>query len=330
MTTTNNNRRITPTATLILPVEKLGTEEWLQIRREGITATDIPAILGLNRYKTAVDVWLEKVDPANAQSINPTIGNHEAALWGSVLEDAVAKTWADNKNYRVTRIGVIAHQAHTWARASLDRLVTGCPEGRCGLEVKTRSLYVGDNWDKAVPADVKAQVDWQMIVSGLDHIHVIALIGGQRLVEHTVHREQETANEATIIARAFTVWKAVETNTPPQLPEDVWTDDYLEQLHPVRAGSVEVQDANFLCADYEDLVAEIKKLETEKANLRTKLVGALGDHEIGLFEGRPFYTYKPSSTKRINTKALAELYPDIAADDRIWNETTTRTLRITT
>ena len=35
-------------------------EEWLAARNQGITATDIPTIVGANPYKSAYKLWLEK------------------------------------------------------------------------------------------------------------------------------------------------------------------------------------------------------------------------------------------------------------------------------
>lgn len=319
-------RRITPTGHLILNADA-ERDAWLATRRQGITATDIPAILGLNKYKTAIDVFMDKLAPT-ADTFTPAIGNAEAALWGTVLEDTVARTWAEHRNVKVRRIGVIAHNAFPWARASLDRLVIGCQDGRCAVEVKTRSHYVADEWDKGVPADVEAQVQWQLLVSGLDHIHVIALIGGQRLVEHALYRNDVDLDD--LLNKAELVWKAVQAGTPPELPSELWTQDYLEQLHPIRDGAIEIPaETSVTLVAYQEVSDRIKDLEDRKAQLRTQLVGALGDYEEALWNGAPIYSYKASTRRGLNSKAITELYPEIMNDDRIWNETTTRTLRVT-
>lgn len=320
--------KITPTGTLILSADA-PREAWLAARREGITATDLPAILGLNKYKTAIDVWMEKVAPAD-NNFTPALGSGEAALWGIELEDTVAKVWAEQtKLVSVRRIGIISHKDHDWMRASLDRVVIGCPDGRCGLEVKTRSGYVGEEWDRGVPADVAAQVHWQLIVSGLDHIHVIALIGGQRLVQHVV--TLDGVNVPELIGTAKTVWDAVKSGDAPKLPESTWTDEYLDQLHPDRTGEIEVdRTVEFLVNDYQRVITEISVLEDTKAEIRTQLIGALGEHETATSDGRTLYSYKSSTRKSLDQKALAELHSSVIADDRVWKTTTSRTLRVTT
>jgi putative phage-type endonuclease len=318
-------RRITPSAYLVLSADA-PKEDWLAVRRDGITATDIPAILGQSKYKTAIDVWMDKVSPSES-TFDPKIGEGEAALWGTVLEDAVARTWADHHNLVVRRIGIICHEKFTWAMASLDRLVRGCPDGMCALEVKTRSTYVADEWEKGVPSDVKSQVEWQLLVSGLDHIHVSALIGGQRLIAHVVYRNDVDLDG--LLTKAQLVWDAVLLGQAPELPAEMWTDNYLEQLHPVREGSVEIDpETHGLLTAYEMACDLIKQHEQTKAAIKTQLAGALGEYETALWDGTPVYTYKQSSRKSINAKALNELHPNVASDDRIWSETTSRTLRI--
>ncbi len=35
------------------------SEEWLKLRREGLGASDIPAVLGISPYKTPYQLWAE-------------------------------------------------------------------------------------------------------------------------------------------------------------------------------------------------------------------------------------------------------------------------------
>lgn len=318
-------RRITPSAYLVLPYDA-PRKQWLAARREGITATDLPKILGMSDYGTAIDVWREKLGLTDTD-FDLAIGENEAALWGVNFEDVVAKVWADHMDVKVRRIGIIANVEEPWMLASLDRLVTGCPDGRCALEVKTRSGYVGKEWDNGAPADVTAQVEWQLIVSGLDHEHVAALIGGQRLVHHVIQAPSDK-RRAELIDAARIVFDSVGSGEAPKLPENLWTDAYLEQLHENREGSVEIPLAVAeLVIEYNELLMVLKDLETDKAEMRTKLIGQLGEYEIGMLNGKQVYSYKGSSTRRFNQTALAELYPDVAADERVWNTTTTRSLR---
>ena len=321
MTITMDKPKVTPTGRLVLSAHA-PRAEWLQARLSGIAATDVVAIMGLSKYRSAFDVWTEKV-----MAPDPNDDVSEAALWGTRLEEPVAREWADRHDVRLRRIGLIEHEAHPWAIASLDRVVNGCPDGRCGLEVKTRSLHVADQWATKVPDDVMAQVRWQLFVSGLDHIHVAALIGGQKLVEHIVERDAE--HEERLFESAAIVMRAIETKEPPNLPAELWTSDFLEARHPERGGVIEVNvETAKVATEYLAVTDRIKYLTDDKEKLRTQLVGLLGDAEVATYEGQTLYTFTTSESKRMNTKMLAEKYPDVVADAAIWTTTKTRTLRV--
>lgn len=64
------------------------SEEWLKWRALGITATDIPVILGLSPYKTPWQLWAEKIGRINPPDLsgNPNIQR------GVALEDK-ARSW---------------------------------------------------------------------------------------------------------------------------------------------------------------------------------------------------------------------------------------------
>lgn len=321
------SKKVTPTGLLVLSADA-PREDWLAERRNGITATDLPKIIGISAWGTAIDVWTSKLGTAE-EDFEVGIGQGEAAFWGIKFEDVVARAWAEHNNVTIRRIGIIEKETQPWMRASLDRLVTGCPDGRCALEVKTRSSYKGDDWKDGVPAEELAQVEWQLLVSGLDHIHITALIGGQKLVSHVV--KYEDVDQDRLVQPAKLVWEAVASGEAPRLPEANWTDAYLDQLNPVREGSLEVDSETMLTAtSYDDIVQQIKVLTEKKEELKTKLVGALGSNDTATFNGKKLYSYTSSTSRRLDSKKLIEFHPEVETDERLWNTTTTRTLRVST
>src|SRR5581483_6271255 len=150
----------------------------------------------------------------------------------------------------VRRVGVIAHEHEEWMQCSLDRLCTECPLARdkaetCALEVKTRNAFVASRWNREVPDDVLAQCLWQLAVSGLDHIHVACLIGGQDYRQFTVRREGHQDIIADIVTVARRLWfdhivpglpplAVVEEDAPDALR------DLYDALNPERDGVIEL------------------------------------------------------------------------------------------
>jgi predicted phage-related endonuclease len=113
------------------------------------------------------------------------------------------------------------------------------------------------------------------------------------------------------------------------MPEALWTQEYLTQLHEAREGQVELDNASLVVlANYRAVCEQIKTLEAKQVELRTALIGAMGDAEVAVANGNELYSYRSSATKRLNSKALAQLHPDVAADPNIYTTSITRTFRV--
>lgn len=304
-------QELTPTGVLVTDAEP-DTEEWYAARRGGITGTDLPKILGLNKYGNALSVWLDKRD-----ELDDAAGNMEAARWGHILEDPVAQEWAARHDATVAPVGVIRHAEHEWQRVSLDRTVATCPdgdgEGVCALEVKTRSAYVADRWRDGVPDDVLAQTTWGLLVTGFDHHHVAALIGGQRLASYRVERDAEL--EKYLLDAATPVWQAVVEGIPPEAHPDSEGVllDLLDRLYSKRAGDRELDpgDAGEWLALYADGCELEKRGKGLKTQAKTALVQMLDDGDTGLIREAPAFTYlRPAPAPAMPAEMVRRLRAD--------------------
>lgn len=310
-------RRVTPTATLVLP-STAPRDKWLAARRFGITATDVVQIVGASAYGSAADVYADKV---GAPLVEDDLS--EAGVWGTLLEDTVAREWANRAGVVVRRVGLIAHMDRPWHMASLDRLVAGCPNGRCAVEVKTRNAWVGDQWaDDKTPDSVLVQVQAQLDVSGLDHIHIAALIGGQRLVERTIYPDPTTITY--LRDEAERVWQAVLNQSPPEIDPALMTVDLLDRIYPNRDGALDltdpgaVADARYWLGEYAAAGATESDAKKAKEAAKVQLLAVLGEAEELLLDGVTVLTYKASapslSVSSENAKRLVAEHPDLAAE----------------
>lgn len=304
-------RRITPTGVLVTTAEP-EMPEWFAARREGITGTDLPKILGLSKYGNALSVWLDK-----RGELDDDAG--EAAAWGQILEDAVAQEWARRNEVTVSNVGVIRHTAQPWRRVSLDRVVNECPDGDgpCALEVKTRSAFVAARWRDGIPDDVLAQTAWGLSVTGLRHHHVACLLGGQRLASYRVDRDPKL--EAYLLDAARPVWQAVKEGVPPETHPDSEGVllDLLDSLYSKRAGERDLNPEK--ARTWLDQYAEGNELEKRgkalKTQAKTALVQMVDDGDAGVIDGRVAFTYRapaPADTlTAANLRALRESSPEV-------------------
>lgn len=112
-------------------------EAWLASRRKGIGGSDAAAIIGLNPYKSAYAVYMDKIGLAPEQEDN------ERMRQGRDLEEYVARRFREhceeigtpkktkNCNY------ILQHPKYPWMLANVDRLIVG---ENAGLECKTTSV----------------------------------------------------------------------------------------------------------------------------------------------------------------------------------------------
>lgn len=302
-------QRVTPTGIRILPASA-PRADWLEARMGGITATDIVKIVGASNYGSAVDVYADKIgQPLADDELS------EAGEWGQELEDYVARKWADRNGFVVRRVGLIRHDTDPVLLASLDRLVTGCELGRCAAEIKTRNAYVADQWEDGVPESVNVQVQFQLLVSGLDHIHVAALIGGQRLIEHIVRPDDVLASWLQV--KAHEVWSAVVAGIPPVMDPALMTVDLVNRVYSQRDG-VRVVDAHTTRSalhDYQAAHEKAKEYEAVKERAKVELLLSLGDGDTAIDgDGVVLFSYKEQQSRRTDLKLLEAEHPDVYAD----------------
>lgn len=327
---TGQRRRVTPSALLALPASA-SRDEWLAARRHGIGSSDIAAVMGVSPYRTASHVYHDK---RGDLPIDDDAG--EAALWGNLLEETVAREWARRNRSVVRRVGLVSHETDPWRLCTLDRRVTECPMDRtrreaCALEVKTRNAWVASRWLRVVPDDVLAQVLWQIAVTGYDHVHVACLIGGQDYRQYVIRRAGNEDIVADILTVAGRLWADIRAGRPPTPTgdPDALVDLY-DRLNPDRDGVAHLDAVGLdVVADldeYETARLEAKAALGRQAAARARLVAHLDAAEYGVLDGQLAYTYTAGTQSRVDLERLAEDWPDAYAD--CLNRTTTNTLRI--
>ncbi len=304
---------LTPTGVLLgdWPAQ---SPDWYAARAAGIGSSDIPAIVGSSAYRTALHVWLDKRGELPPDDVG------ESATWGTLLEDVIAREFAAREGFTVAEVGTLAHVEHPWRRANLDRLVHGCTPGAgeavtgCAVEVKTRNAWAAGHWREEVPDDVEAQVQWQLHVTGLDHIHVACLLGGQRLITRVVYPDPTVIDY--LISEASALWDAVHTGIAPTIDPGAMLLDLLDRLHPDRTGRATIDrvTAANIRHDYR-IAAEAEKAAVEaKDAAKAAFVALLGDAQIAVDrDGKTLATYKADLRPSCDLTLLADNYPDAHA-----------------
>lgn len=161
----------TPDARLVCAAD-VDRETWLRERRDLVGGSDVAKLYDVSKYGDAYTVWLEKTGRV-ADGVTST-----AQYRGSVFEEPVVDLWAARYaefpiEYR--RQGLLRSRRYRHAGATLDR-ISICPLGRCVIEVKT-AVDLSEWDDDEVPTAVQFQGQWQLGVSGRNHVHYLVVDG---------------------------------------------------------------------------------------------------------------------------------------------------------
>lgn len=241
------------------------TEERMQY----IGGSDIAAIMGQSRWKTAYRLWAEKTGKVEI----PDLSNVEAVEMGTRLEEFVAQIFSDKTGKQVRKQSkMYTHKDYPYMAAHVDRLITGSDEL---LECKTCSQYKLEEWENKIPKEYVLQVMWYLGITGRKKGWIACLIGGQKFDYKAIEFDEELFN--LMVEKAVRFWEMVQKDVPPViLPDDSETlgEVYSEHTDDL----IETQELNDRIAYVQELKMhrdeigkEIKEIETEiKATIKDK------------------------------------------------------------
>src|SRR5450830_664823 len=197
----------------LVKTNDLSRDQWLSVRKGGIGSSDAAAAVGLNPYKSQLELWMEKTGrDANLPKIDPQ-DQSSPMYWGSLLESIVAAHYTMRSGHKVRRINaVLQHPTEPWMLANLDREVIGTSEVQI-LECKTAGINGARLWKEGVPEYIQLQVMHQLAVTGKQTADVAVLICGQDLQIHRIERDEGMIVRLIALERQF--WRFVETDTAP-------------------------------------------------------------------------------------------------------------------
>lgn len=291
----------------ILPLSnELSRQEWLNARKKGIGGSDAPVVLGLSKYKTPFELWLEKTDQTFVDE-----SQSDAAYFGALLEDLVAKEFEKRTGKKVRRNNfILQHPKYDFIIANIDRKVVG---ENALLECKTASAYYAKEWENdEVPAPYLVQVQHYMGVTRYEKAYIAVLIGGQKFVWKEIERDDELIN--MIFEAEIDFWNNhVLANVPPALDGSSAAEEYLKERYKETDPNKIVNlafDYKEKLTHYLELKENIKQLETMKKQIENELKNELKDAEIGITKGYKV-TWKPVTQNRVDNKLLQEKFPDV-------------------
>ncbi|WP_137819620.1 YqaJ viral recombinase family protein [Pseudomonas sp. 2FG] len=265
----------------LISTKELPREDWLTVRKQGIGSSDAAAAVGLNPYKSQLELWLEKTGRDAALPKADPQDEESPAYWGNVLEPIVAWHYSKRTKNKVRRINAVLQHPHpelSWMLANIDREVIGADDVQI-LECKTAGINGARLWKEGVPEYVQLQVMHQLAVTGKQAADVAVLLGGQSLEIHRIERDEQMIARLIELERKF--WTYVETDTPPPADGSASAEAALRCLYPEDNGqTLDFSGHAGLAAAYLELKAvrqSMAEKETREAKLKQLLQQAMGE-----------------------------------------------------
>lgn len=278
-----------------------------QARRVGtLGASEVPAVLGLDKYRTAGDVWLEK-----RGLVEPFAGNRFTE-WGNRLELVIAEWAAERLADSLIRLDPaelpIVHPSESWASCTPDFFLARRSDGL--LQIKNTSVYMAHEWgedetDKAPPR-VIAQVSWEMWVTGKREAWVAPLIGGNDPRVIRIPHDEELVEMMVARCKRFWIDNVTAGESPEPDASPAW-DSYFEKRFPneTREHLTSSPELDEVAEKLIDVRARIDALSAERTGYENALKSAIGPH-AGLVGPWGRVSWKANSAGPVKWKEVAE------------------------
>ncbi|MCS7159914.1 MAG: hypothetical protein RMJ19_05525 [Gemmatales bacterium] len=266
-------------------------------RTKYLGATDIPAILGLSPWRTAYEVWLEKTG-----RFVPGELNDQHVIAGTTLQSGILELARQTRGFEsiaapedgvpIRGTPIIVHP---------DALT---PQGE-PVEVKTSGLFGpvvgewGPDGTDEVPDGYLVQLHTQIAALGASGGFIIALLGGVGLRIYEAKADPELARLICGMAKSWWEEFVVADREPPlDVPPPV---SVLQRLRRVPRKSVDLpSDVAELVDEYQALGVQISDLQRRRDELKSRIILALGDAEMGrLPDGRAVTYYEKHVPERV-------------------------------
>lgn len=302
-----------PPALKLVKTNTLDRDQWLTVRKQGIGSSDAAAAVGLNPYKSPLELWMEK--SGRDSNLPKTDLNDETspAYWGTMLETIVAAHYTKRTGHRVRRINaVLQHPKEPWMLANIDREVIGAPDVQV-LECKTAGFQSSFLWREGVPEYIQLQVMHQLAVTGKQAADVAVLICGQDLQIHRIERDEAMITKLIELERAF--WHYVETDTPPPADGSDSAEMALRCLYPKDSGqTIDLSDDLEMSAVFSDLLAIREVLTTNvllEAQLKQRIQQRLGEATKAVFQTGDITWKRSKDGSGLDTASLLKDQPEL-------------------
>ena len=246
-------------------------QAWLEERRSYIGGTDVAAIVGKSKYKTELDIYLEKT----GQKTDTKAGRKAEA--GIALEPYIREWYSEDIGQPILGGETIRDKEFPFLGANID----GKLDASTLVEIKTMDFSTREEWGEPgtdeVPIHYFVQCIWYLGMTGADRVILVKCDRGTMNIEDYII---EPSPDLYQLCRreAINLWQNhILTGVPPEPTERDGSN--LIYLFPQRTAEILIADdkVDAMASEMADLHNQIKPLEKRKKELSEAMKVMVGD-----------------------------------------------------
>jgi len=286
-------------------------------RTKYIGGSDIGAILGLSRFRSPLEVWMEKTGKETKKLDSLPL------RFGSFAEEFVASEYARATGFKLIHDeSIYIHPEHAFMSAHMDRFVLeeGASSPTRILECKTAHPFSAGDWGEAgsdeVPMSYLCQCIWYMAITSINQVDLAVLFGNSDFRIYTMNRDLGLEN--TILEKASLFWNDyVLKDTPPPAQSEADCQTLYSKSDPNK--SLEAQSETLELAKRVALLnSEISAREEAISFIKQAIMSQMGEAETLTYQGKVLATWKaPKPSFRLDSKRLELEHPEISENYKI-------------
>ena len=295
-------------------IEFKDEDEWQSMRSNCIGGSDVGAIMGINKWKTPLSVYKDKVDDVHVDISDKAAVKRGKDLEPLIFEKYVTPYLAELGYTAVHPEHILWNEAFPWLHVNLDGIGVGQGKPTIGVEIKTVGEYTMSEWDgddyDGIPASYYAQVQTYMAVCHISKFIVGALFTSTWAFKtYTVYRNETFIENLLKKTKDF-----YEINLQMKIPPaPMLSKDVEESVSLLEATTDEIvldDSMNEDITDYLRIKAQIEELETQEKIIANSI---FSKYAAGKRPSSPLHSVKFTTVQstRLDTKRIKEECPDI-------------------
>jgi putative phage-type endonuclease len=281
------------------------TEEQKELRKSGIGGSDSAAVAGLSRYKSNIDVYLEKIGFKDLEEAG------EAAYWGNALEKLIADEYVKRNKEEVSQYkSLFKAEKYPWMIANIDGYIS---TKNAVLECKTCNQYKASEWGEQntdeIPDEYLLQCAHYRIVTDCDFVAIAVLIGGQEYRQYRY--EKNITLENKLINIEYDFWhKHVLPQEPPELKK---YEDALKIFAQATDAAKFIDEGTEKKLNiYRETKIKIDELIETAHSLKAQICGYMSNYALLTDPlGNILATWKNKKINRFDTTLFKQLHPKL-------------------